>query len=305
MARVRRLRHDRMRTRCLRLALALTVVLVLLLRPGEGVAGPGDPWNFKHPQRVTIRGYSGDAMEPFVTRDGKYLLFNNLNDSSVNTNLHYARRIDDLTYQYEGEIEGVNTLSLEATPTMDRNGVLYFVSTRSYAETYSTIYRGHFSSGRVTDVELVPGVSRNQAGFVNFDVEVSADGDTLYFVDSQFANGVPRSAEIVIALRRGPGFERMPDSSRIMEQVNSDALQYAPCISRDGLTLFFTRADRELREAAIYLATRRSTTLPFGPPARLAAIDGFVEAPTLSPDERSLYYHKKERDGFVIYSVTR
>jgi len=29
---------------------------------------------FSGPERVAIHGYSGDAMEPFITRDGRYLL---------------------------------------------------------------------------------------------------------------------------------------------------------------------------------------------------------------------------------------
>lgn len=286
--------------------LVAPLLAIELLCCTDGVlAAATDGKDFGHPERVTIRGYSGDAMEPFVTRDGRYLLFNNRNDPTVVTNLHYASRLDDTTFQYEGEIEGANTPALEAAPTMDRDNTLYFVSTRSYTQTFSTIYRGHFSNGHVSGVELVPGVSRARPGTVNLDVEISADGDTLYLVDSQFVGGAPQSAEIVIAVRRGEGFERQYDSSRIMEKVNTDALQYAPCISSDGLTLFFTRAQRGLRDPAIYMATRHNTSLPFGRPARLTSIDGFVEAPALSPDERSLYYHKKDGGRFVIYRVTR
>ena len=97
---------------------------------------------FGNPERVTIRGYKGHAMEPFISRDGRYLFFNNSNDPSVNTNLHYAERINDVTFKYQGEIKGVNAALLDAVPTMDRDGKFYFVSTRSYAETFSTIYRG-------------------------------------------------------------------------------------------------------------------------------------------------------------------
>jgi Tol biopolymer transport system component len=32
---------------------------------------------FSHPRAVSIRGYGGIAMEPFVTPDGRYLLFSN------------------------------------------------------------------------------------------------------------------------------------------------------------------------------------------------------------------------------------
>src|SRR5262249_29208167 len=82
---------------------------------------------FGNPERVTIRGYNDHAMEPFITRDGRYLFFNNSNDPSTNTNLYYGERIDDVTFEFKGEIAGINTRALEAVPTMDRNGNLYFV----------------------------------------------------------------------------------------------------------------------------------------------------------------------------------
>src|SRR5499433_2446407 len=142
---------------------------------------------FGAPERVTIRGYGDHAMEPFITRDGRYLFFNNSNDPAVNTNLHYAERINDLTFEYKGEVAEVNTRSLEGTPTMDKNGAFYFVSTRSYKETLSTIYEGRFSGGAVTGVKIVEGVSKKAPGIVNFDVEVSANGQALYFVDGVFS----------------------------------------------------------------------------------------------------------------------
>jgi hypothetical protein len=88
---------------------------------------PAHPYTamFSPPRRVSIRGYSGDAMEPFLSRDGKYLFFNNLNDPHTNTNVYRAERIDDLTFQFKGEIGGVNTSSLEGVPSMDRHSRFY------------------------------------------------------------------------------------------------------------------------------------------------------------------------------------
>src|SRR5215470_3861503 len=190
--------------------------------------------DFGNPERITIRGYSDHAMEPFITRDGRYLFFNNLNDPSVNTNLHYAERINDLTFEYRGEVAGVNTQALEGVPTMDKNGVLYFVSTRSYEETLSTIYQGRFSSGAVTGVKIVEGISEKTPGHVNFDVEVSADGQTLYFVDGVFSGKpTPDKADIAIAVRDGEGFRRLSGSAELLKNVNTDALEYAACISPD------------------------------------------------------------------------
>jgi len=113
--------------------------------PSGGVPPSGQATEWANPQRVAILGYDGDAMEPFFSRDGEYLFFNNSNDPHVNTNLHWAVRVDDLTFPYKGEIGGVNTAALEGVPSMDRSNNFYFVSTRSYNQTASTIYRGIFS----------------------------------------------------------------------------------------------------------------------------------------------------------------
>jgi Tol biopolymer transport system component len=259
---------------------------------------------FGNPARITIRGYSGHAMEPFVTRDGRYLFFNNSNDPSVNTNLHYAERINDLAFEYKGEVAGVNTQALEGVPTMDKNGAFYFVSTRSYRETLSTIYQGRFSNGAVTGVKIVEGISEKAPGRVNFDVEVSADGRTLYFVDGVFSGKpTPDKADIAIAVRGDAGFRRLSGSAELLKNVNTDDLEYAACISPDELELFFTRVGKS--GPAIYRSTRKNVTQPFDPPERIAAIRGFVEAPALSPDGRSLYYHLKEGERFVIYRVSR
>lgn len=264
---------------------------------------------FRSPQRVTIQGYDGDAMEPFLTADGRYLLFNNRNAAPVDTNLLYASRIDDLTFAYSGEIEGVNSPALDGVPTMDGEGDLYFVSTRSYGETFSTIYRGRFDQGRVTGVELVEGVSREIPGMVNFDVEVSPDGETLYVVDARFNTaGVPQTADLVIAERHGEAFERLAESADLLANVNTDQLEYAAAISADGLELFFTRVarlERGVEPPAIYRAYRQDAGSPFGCPQQVSAIDGFAEAPTLSADGRSLYYHHLDGDAYVIYRVTR
>lgn len=297
-----------------RLAFAAVVLLVLPSceprQGGESVAphpGPGYV-AFGEPRRVTIRGYNGDAMEPFITKNGRYLLFNDRNDPRTNTNLHFAERVDDLTFGYRGELKGVNTPALEGVPSLDREGNLFFISTRSYPETLSTLYRGRFSDGTVSGVELVTGVSRRQLGIVMFDAEISADGSTLFVVDGEFSGGPhPKTADIVIAVRDGGGFRRLPSSAELLKDVNSEALEYAPAVSSDMLELFFTRAG-DLSGSAqlvIFRAVRQRTEEPFGMPERVIAITGYVEAPSLSGDGRSLYYHKLEGTRFVIYRVAR
>lgn len=262
------------------------------------------PTAFSNPQLVSIAGYEGDVMEPFLTRDGKFLFFNNRNDPSVNTNLFWAERVDDLHFRFRGEIAGVNTANLEAVASMDQSGNFYFVSNRSYDRTASTLYRARFADGALTNIELVPGVSLGRHGIVNFDAEISADGNTLYFVESEFSwRGQPKSARILLARRHGNSFVRDPAGDALLKTINDGGFSYAPATSASECEIFFTRLDTH--GPAIFAAQRADRTQPFGAPVRIAAITGFVEAPTLSPDEQSLYYHKRENGRFVLYRVSR
>ncbi len=262
---------------------------------------------FGPPQPVAILGYAADAMEPFITNDGRFLLFNNSNLSPTDTNLQFAERIDDVTFDYRGEMSGPNSTAIDAVPSMDAAGTLYFVSTRSYATTLSTIYRGQFADGVVSAIELVGGVSPQQPGMVNFDVEISTDGATMFTVDGDFSGGSLAAADFVIAAREGAGFRRLPESDALLANVNTDALEYAAALSANTLELFFTRFDPAAvgTVPAIYRAVRAGLDQPFGPPQPIAAMDGFVEAPTLSSDGRSLYYHKLDAGQFVIRRLVR
>jgi len=260
---------------------------------------------FANPQPVTIVGYSQDAMEPFITRDGNFLFFNNSNDPSVDTNLFWASRVDDVTFQLQGEIGGVNSTALDAVASMDLNNTFYFISTRSYSSTASTIYWGGYANGAVSGVDLVPGVSLMKQGIVDFDAEISADGNTLYFSEGLFTGGsVPKSAQIMIAHRNGNSFTRDPNSKKILREINTAQLDYASDTSASELELFFTRLTKT--GPAIYMATRTSTSKAFGAPEKIKAITGFAEAPSISPDDKSLYFHEKNPNGvFSIYRVTR
>ncbi len=305
-----------------RISILLTVALLTLCTACAANAGgssviadsPDDRPTFgvfTNPEPVTIVGYSQDAMEPFISPDGNYLFFNDSN-SLPTTDLYYATRIDDVTFQFQGQIAGANSGvdTLTAVPSMDMNDNFYFVSTRSYSQTLSTIYSGMFSNGSLSNVALVPGISKQKLGDVNFDQCISPDGNTLYFVDGVFTGGsVPQSASIAIATRNGDTFVRLKKSAKIMRKINTHDLNYAPDISKSGLEFFWTRipivGSQPKPPPVIYTATRSSVDKPFGKPRKIEAITGFAEAPALSPDEKSLYYHLQVSGTFQIYRVTR
>src|SRR5277367_3549301 len=208
--------------------LAATLLICAFLTGCAGSSGPGGGsaaptyTAFSNPQPVTIGGYTGDAMEPFISKDGAYLFFNNRNDPSVNTDLFFASRVDDQTFTFLGPVPDVNSPQLDAVASLDTLGNFYFVSTRSYSTTLSTIYSGQFAGGTLSNVALVPGISRQQTGWVNFDAEISGDGQTLWFNDGQFSlSGVLLAASIAIADWQGTNFVRQADSATLLESVNS------------------------------------------------------------------------------------
>ncbi|MFL5609005.1 MAG: TolB family protein [Gemmatimonadaceae bacterium] len=266
-------------------------------------AAPQDS-SFTDPRCADIRGYQADAMEPFLTRDGRYLFFNSSNAPGVDTDIHYARVVDELTFDYVGPLRGANSGVLDGVPTLTASGDLYFVSIRSYDTTASTVYRARFIDGVVDQVRLVPGLPRERT-VVIFDVEVSPDGRTLYYARGIFTGGpVPRAADLQVARRVGDGFELSREQTALLAHVNTaDALEYAASISADERELYFTRLYGT--SPAIYRSVRASRVAAWGPPARIAAIHGFVEAPTLSADGQRLYYHQRVNGRFVICRVRR
>lgn len=274
---------------------------------GSGAA-PGVPnyAAFSSPTPVTITGYAGDAMEPFISKDGQYLFFNNRNAPSVDTNLYYASRVDDQTFTLVGPIPGVNSPQLDAVASMDTLGNFYFISTRSYSASLSTVYSGNFTAAGVSSVAVVPGVSPQKSGIVNFDAEISADGQTLWFDDGDYSTGSLTAARLVIADRQGTTFVRNANSATLLAAVNNSDLNYAPSISLDGLELFFTRVSTAVGAMpAIYRTARTDTNSAFAAPELVTAASGFVEAPSLSADGHLLYFHKLVNGIFVIQYVRR
>lgn len=267
---------------------------------------------FSNPQKVPIRGYAGDVMEPFLTRDGKYLFFNNSNVPADQTDLYYARRTADGGFQFAGPVKGANRPSpaLDGAASVDRNYRFYFTTSRDYAATFQTIFSGSFADEALSNVAPVPGnFSRGQAPWVTMDVEVTDDGNTLYCSDAHFSNikkGVPDQSDLKIARRVGTNrFELLPDTDALLKNVNTPDLEYAPAVSSDGRELFFTRLRLKDLHTTILRARRKTVDEPFGPPQVLAPVTGFVEGPTLSPDGKTLYYHKKDGARFALYKVTR
>ncbi len=264
---------------------------------------------FSAPQRVEILGYAGDAMEPFLSRDGGTLFFNNRNEPAERTDLHWAERVDDATFRYRGLVEGANTPdALEGVATLAALGRFCFVSTRAYAKTLATVHCGTWRDGTVEEASLQTEATPRQMGRVIFDVEINSAGDTLYLADGRFRGGpVPQTADLRIARWGAEGFALAPADDAVLALINTPALDYAAAISADGLELAFTRMSGRppFARTEILIARREREGDPFEMPRAITAIDGFVEGPTFSPDGAALYYHRRVAGRFEIWRVER
>lgn len=324
--------------------LPLSIIpIIFLLSCGGGGSGyspdsieSNDVAEFSDPVAVTIVDYEGDAMEPFISRDGQILFFNNLNSATLingminDTNLHYATRISYNRFQYMGELAGANidelndpessVNELEGVATMDLDGKFYFVRTIDYLNESSSdylrsIFRADYSDGELTNLESLPnlrhGRDSNQAisGELNFDVEIDAAGEFLYFVQGTFSgSSVPDSADIGVAMINGNTVEIVENSEVLFAAINTPALEYAASISTGGLEIFFTRAVESgvSYEFGIYRATRSIQSSPWQNVERLTNLVGdLIEGPSISFDGNYLYFHQRIAGVFTVYVSER
>lgn len=281
------------------------VLLVWLAACGEGL--PADPNPFGAPRPVAIQGYAGVAMEPALSPDGQLLLFNDSNASGVDTDLRWATRLDDLTFVDHGPLAGANSTALDAVPSMDEAGNLYFISLRAYTASHRfTVHRGVFAAGAVTGVEEVPGLESQGEGWVIFDAFVSRDGTQLWFAEGYYGSGSLGAASLRLAERTATGFVRSPGGVTLLEAVNPlGATTYAPAVSADGLELYFTRIVGA-GATAVFRSRRPNTASPWGAPAPIEALaGGLVEAAAPTADGKALYYHRQVGSTFRVERVTR
>ena len=265
---------------------------------------------FDPPRAVVLRGYAGDAMEPFVTRDGRWLLFNNRNGPRDQTDLLVARHDPDGGYSFVGALGGANSGSLDGVASVDRRGNLFFVSNRDYGRSGNTLWTGRFADGVASAVRpLASDFTPKRLLRLNIDLEISADGETLYVAENRWNlfRGRPSTSDLAIASRDGERFVRRGDSDAVMRAVNTPALEYAPATSDDQLTLYFTRWNAGARGAVpeMLVSHRPNRDSAWGAPLRLAAASGFVEGPTVLPGGCEVMYHARIGEAYRLFTVRR
>jgi hypothetical protein len=195
----------------------------------------------------------------------------------------------------------------DSQPQISRDGLeLYFLSDRpdSNGESSDNIWVSRRST--VRDLWSAPiqlDVPVNTTGPENAP-SLSADGLELYFSNSWYSD----PAKLYVSTRAskadpwGPPVELGPP-------VNSANKQDCPCISADGLSLYFM-SDRpggnsNPTNSDIFVTTRPARSDPWGEPVKLGPnvnSDQYEYTPWVSPDGRSLFFSRGYSKAHVFVS---
>lgn len=288
----------------------LAVIAAILFGSATGAQAGStcvDHGDFTGPEPVTVHGYADHLMEPFLSRDGRVLLFNNNNSPADLTDIHWAEAEPGGGFRYRGLLRGAASSTLDGVPTLASDGTLCLVSARDYFQTLNTIFCGRWNEGAVEDLRPQSALSVGRLGRLNFDVEITADGRTLYYADGLYGVvPVPRTAVIRLGMRAGDDFRPDPRGGAVLASLNALGRVYAPAISADGCEIIVTRLTGVFPfSATLWRAVRPAPGLPFGRPRRQTALSGFVEGATFAPDGRTLYYHRRDFSRFRLYRATR
>ncbi len=308
-----------MKKKYLLLAIGILLLFVLVLSQKNKTNTPETidkiSTEFSNEQKVEIIGYTGDAMEPYISRDEKYLFFNE-HQGENSKELYYAEKIDNLTFQYKGKVQGVNSPEVDGNPTMDSKNNFYFITTRDLSSgDFDTLYTGVFKDGVVENLNKVKGtINIDKKMWINMGVEITKDGNTMYTSNARFkiGNNFPSEGNIRLAIKEGDEFNIPNNEQEILKNINTDyAIEYAGEVSDNGLELFYSQVTLSKPPVfKLYSAKRSSIDKPFEIPEYIAEPFknnkyAFVEGPTLSPNGKRLYYHKLDKEKFSIFMLTR
>ena len=284
------------------------------------VCGGSTVTGWSSPRQVAVvqpdgTAYAENVEEPEVRDFGgaRWLFFND-DPSNGNKDLRYARW-DEARQAFVvlGLLPGagLQTPTVDGNPALDQDGGFFFISTRTYPNPSETIHAatltvtGSPPVATVSGIRRLDGLTRSGAPWASQGVQVTWDSQWLFFDEAKFDGALPSQSDIVAARRSGATFTRLSDAEleALLGKVNTATfLEYAEALSADGRELFFTRTWVDLTHLdqvvmCVMRSTRADATGPFDLPGHLAVtnpVPGVVmEAPSLSPDEKTLYYHRR------------
>jgi Tol biopolymer transport system component len=248
-----------------------------------------------------VNGSSYDR-GPCISAEGLELYFDSRRSGGCGLDDIWVATRKTISDPWEAPVNlgpAVNSPQLDSQPSLSADGLsLYFRSSRKGGYGSTDIWvarRKSLSSSWDTPINLGPTVNSSSG---EDDPSVSADGLSLYFGSNR--PGGYGGSDLWIT-RRIAIDEPWGEVENLGVVINSRSVEMLPCISPDGLSLFFqSNRPRGNSSSDIWVATRVSLDDPWQEPANLGSAvngSGLQGDVSLSPDGSMLYFGSKRPGG--------
>ena len=200
--------------------------------------------SWQQPEKLSISGDNWSDLDPFVSVDGKQLFFISTRPDfpqaipadKKNMDIWVAVR-NGADWGTPHRVENVNSEGKEGSPTVARDGTLYFFSDRNGGTDKNAIYKSQLVDGHYQVPSLLPSVINS--GPSNTSPFVTPDGRTLLFYSTR--DGGFGKADLYVSHER---HRKWAASVNLGTAVNSADSEYNPALSRDARWLYFGRNGR-------------------------------------------------------------
>ena len=197
--------------------------------------------NWQAPSRVDFSREEYSDLDAAISPDGKRLFFvstrpkpgGSFDPARKDMDIWVADRHGD-TWNEPRWIDNVNSNAKEGSPTVARDGTLYFFSDRDAAPNTNSIYVAKSVDGKYTSpLKLTAPINSDASDTSPF---VSHDGKTLLFYSTR-TGGYGGGDVYVTYANHGQWMEPI----NLGSAVNTKDWEYNPSVSPDGQVLYFGR----------------------------------------------------------------
>jgi hypothetical protein len=195
---------------------------------------------WQQPERISISADTWSDLDPFVSFDGKHLFF--ISTRPDHDAIASGKKDMDIWVADRGRtdwiaarrVQNVNSAGKEGSPSVARDGTMYFFSDRKEGPGSNAIYQSRLINGVYGAPVLMP--SAINSGASNTSPFIARDGRMLLFYSTR-AGGYGKADLYVSFKRHG----KWTDASNLGPVVNGSDSDYNPALSPDGRQFFFGR----------------------------------------------------------------
>jgi Tol biopolymer transport system component len=204
------------------------------------------------PEKIPLSGDTWSDLDPFISPDGEHLFFistrpaDGRTGSTKNMDIWVADR-SGTEWVAPRWIANVNSEGKEGSPSVQRDGTLYFFSDRQGGANKNSLYESKLLNGQYSAPILLP--TPINSGTSDTSPFISPDGKALLFYSTR-PGGLGEADLYASFFKHG----RWTSALNLGPVVNSSGgSEYNPAVSRDGKQFFFGRDGKiyELPIAAI------------------------------------------------------